>query len=219
MQISKSTLEVLKNFASINTNILVREGSDLRTISAGKNIFAVAEVEETFPLEFGIYDLNSLLGLLTMAGEEDGVEFGEKSIKIKKGDGVFEYFYADPSILTVAPTKSIEVDKVFQFKLAKEDVELINKAAAVVSAPTISILTRKGNVILSLGDPETPGSNNFRRLIGKSKTEFDCRLAIENFRVIAADYTVTLSAKKVMHLKNDERKLQYWLALDPKSSI
>jgi hypothetical protein len=219
MLISKATLEVLKNFASINTNILVRQGSTLRTISAGKNIFAVAEVEEEFPLEFGIYDLNSLLGLLSMAGDDDEVNFGEKSIRVKRGEGVFEYFYADPSILTVAPDKTIEVDKVFQFKLTEEDIVTINKAAAVVSASTVSVLTRKGKVILTIGDPDTPASNNYKRLIGQSKVEFDCRLAIENFRVIPGDYVVTLSAKKVMHLKNAERKLQYWLALDPKSSI
>ena len=52
MKISNDTIEVLKNFAGINTNILVREGNSLSTISTGKNIFAKAEVKETFPKEF-----------------------------------------------------------------------------------------------------------------------------------------------------------------------
>ncbi len=54
MKISNDTIEVLKNFAGINTNILIREGSSLSTISTGKNIFAKAEVKETFPKEFAI---------------------------------------------------------------------------------------------------------------------------------------------------------------------
>ena len=74
MKISKQTLEVLKNFATINTNILVREGNNLSTISTGKNIFAKAEVKESFPKEFAIYDLNSLLSLLTLMEDTD-VEF------------------------------------------------------------------------------------------------------------------------------------------------
>ena len=58
MKLSKNTIEVLKNFATINTNILVREGSTLSTISTGKNIFARADIEESFPQEFAVYDLN-----------------------------------------------------------------------------------------------------------------------------------------------------------------
>ena len=49
MKLSKNTLEVLKNFATINTNILVREGNTLATISTGKNIYARAQKSETIP--------------------------------------------------------------------------------------------------------------------------------------------------------------------------
>lgn len=219
MKISKSTLEILKNFGTINTNILFREGSTLRTMTVAKNIFAVAEVEEEFPQEFAIYDLNSLLALLSTAGESDEVKFGEKSLKISAGGGEFEYFFADPSIITAAPAKTIEVDKHFQFSLTKADVDMLTKAAAIVAAPTINIVSKKGVVVISVGDPDTPGSNSFKRVVGKSKHDFDCRLAIENFRIIPLDYDVTLSAKKVLQFKNKERLLQYWLALDPKSVI
>jgi hypothetical protein len=221
MKVSKQTIEVLKNFGTINTNILIREGNVLRTMTFVKDIFAVAEVEEEFPREFAIYDLNPLLALMGMMGDDDEIDFGEKSLKIKnnKSGGVFEYYYADPGVITAAPEKTIQVDKQFSFKFTKADIEMLMKAAAVVSAPTINIISRKGTVVLTAGDPETPGSNSYRRIVGKCSAEFDCRLKIENFRVIPADYVITLSAKKVLHLKNEERKLQYWLALDPKSVI
>ena len=80
MKISNDTLSVLKNFAGVNTNILIREGNVLSTISAGKNIFARATVAERFDREFAIYDLNSLLGLLTLMEDTD-VAFGDESIK------------------------------------------------------------------------------------------------------------------------------------------
>lgn len=219
MKISKATLDILKNFGTIHTNMLFREGNVLRTISAANNIFAVAVVEEEFPQEFAIYDLNSLLALLSMTGEDDEVEFGEKSLKISKGSGVFEYFYADPTIIKAAPAKNIETDKQFTFKLEKADVEMLTKAAAVVAAPTINISSKKGVATISVGDPDTPGSNSFRQPIGKTKADFNCYLAIENFRVIPLDYDVSLSSKKTVHLFNKDRKLQYWLALDPKSTI
>ena len=84
MKLSKDTLEVLKNFATINTNILVREGTSVSTISTGKNIFAKAEVTEPFPKEFAVYDLNSLLSLLTVMEDTD-VDFGDESLTVSKG--------------------------------------------------------------------------------------------------------------------------------------
>jgi hypothetical protein len=218
MKISKDTLDVLKNYASINTNILVREGSTLATISTGKNIFSRTTVKETFDREFAIYDLNSLLALLTLMEDTD-VEFGDESITISKERSQFEYYYADPSIIVSAPDKTIEVDKHYSFELTENEVGMIMKAASVVAAPMLSVVAKDGKVTLSVGDPATPRSNTFRHVIGESSLEFDCRLAIENFKVIPGDYSVTLSQKKFMHLTNKSNDLQYWLALEPSSVI
>ena len=119
MKLSKDTLDVLKNFATINTNILVREGNTLSTISTGKNIFARAEITEAFPKEFAVYDLNSLLSLLTVMEDTD-VSFGDESLTVSKGSAKFEYFYADPNIIVSAPDKSIEVDNFLKYWLALE---------------------------------------------------------------------------------------------------
>ena len=197
MKISNDTIEVLKNFAGINTNILVREGNTLSTISTGKNIFAKAVLKETFPKEFAIYDLNSLLSLLTLT----------------------EDFYADPNIIVTAPDKSIEVDNFFQFDLTKDDIDMIMKAAAITAAPMLSIIGQGGEVIVTVGDPSTPKSNSFRQVIGTTDKEFDARLAVENFKVIPASYTVTLSQKKFMFLESSKSDLKYWLALERSSTI
>jgi len=218
MKISKATLDVLKNYASINTNILVREGNTLATISTGKNIFSRTTVAETFDREFAIYDLNSLLALLTLM-EDTEVEFGEGSITISKDRSQFEYYYADPSIVVAAPDKTIEVDNHYNFNLSSQDVQMVMKAAAIVSAPMLSVVSKGGQVTLSVGDPSTPRSNTFRNVIGDCDKEFDCRLAIENFKIIPGDYEVTLSQKKFMYLKNKNTDIQYWLALEPSSVI
>ena len=61
MKLSEKTLTVLKNFAGINNSILVKQGTQLRTISVAKNILAEANIEEEFPRQFGVYDLNQFL--------------------------------------------------------------------------------------------------------------------------------------------------------------
>ena len=98
MKLSKGTLDILKNFATINTNILIREGNTLSTISTGKNIFARAEVTEAFPREFAIYDLNGLLPLLTLMEDTD-VDFGDENSFREKLDTLKESYFpkAQPS--------------------------------------------------------------------------------------------------------------------------
>ena len=218
MNISKPTLEVLKNFATINTNILVREENTLSTISTGKNIFARAEVTEAFPKEFAIYDLNGLSPLLTLMEDTD-VNFGEESLKVTKGSSVFEYFYADPNIIVSAPDKSIDVDNFFQFDLTKDDIDMIMKAAAITAAPMLSVIGDGSEVVVTVGDPATPKSNSFRQVIGTTDKTFDARLAVENFKVVPSGYTVVLSEKKFMFLESSKGDLKYWLALERSSTL
>ena len=66
MKLSNHTTSVLKNFATINQNLVIKEGNTITTMSAMKNIVAKADVEETFPQEIAIYDLNEFLASLSL---------------------------------------------------------------------------------------------------------------------------------------------------------
>ncbi len=219
MKISTDTIKVLQNFATINSNIRINPGTELSTIGPQKNIFAKATVAETFPREFCIYDLNSLLSLLTLMEDQD-IEFGDNSLKITKDGGEFEYFYADESVI-IAPEagKNIAVDNYFQFNISSTDVQMWNKAAAIVGAKFISVVSHKGKVTLSVGDPKTAGSNSYKRIIGDFDADLNCRLAVENFKVVPEAYAVTISKKKFFHFKHDTKALEYWLAMEPDSQV
>jgi len=69
MKLSNETLGILENFSSINPIILVRKGNQLKTISASKAVFAVADVEEEFEQQFAIYDLRKFIGCLSLFKE------------------------------------------------------------------------------------------------------------------------------------------------------
>jgi hypothetical protein len=218
MQISNETIQVLKNFATINSNILIRQGKSLATISTAKNIFAKASVTEEFPQEVAIYDLNSLLALLTLM-ENQNVEFGEKSLTIEKNGGKFEYFYSSPSVIVAAPDKSIEVDNHYQFKLTAEEVNMITKAAAITGAPTISVSCKDKQVKLTVGDKKNDTANTYKASIGTSENDFDCHMAVENFKIVPDAYTVTISKKKVFHFKHETKDLEYFIAMEPDSVV
>ena len=65
MKLNATTHDILKNFSEINTNILIKPGSELNTISTMRNIFAKATITESFDNEFGIYDLNEFLSVVS----------------------------------------------------------------------------------------------------------------------------------------------------------
>ena len=82
MKLSENTVNVLKNFSDINQNILVKEGDILNTMSTMKNIIGRAKVTESFDKEFGIYDLNEFLGVLSLSKDAD-LAFEESFVKVK----------------------------------------------------------------------------------------------------------------------------------------
>jgi hypothetical protein len=220
MKISNDTLAVLKNFASINTNIVVREGSVLATVSEGKNILTLATVAESFPREFAVYDLNNLLALLSIWDDHD-IEFEEASMFLRKDGQEFEYGYADPSVVTSAPYKSLEIDPFFTFTLTAADVSMVQKASSILSAPTMSVVSKDGKITLSVSDPSNPRANAYRKELSTSSDvgDFDARLKVENLKVIPDSYEVSIGRKKAMHLKNTSKQLEYWLALEPASVV
>lgn len=218
MKISASTIAVLKNFNTINNNILFREGNTISTMGTAKNIFAMAIVEEEFPKEVGIYDLGNLLALITLSDDQD-IEFGDNSLEVTNPSGKFEYYYADPEILITPPNKKISVDEHFVFKLAKEDITTLMKAAAIVGAKTLSFVAEDGKVTLVVGDPKTAGSNSYRKVIGESEETFNVFISVDLIKVIPDNYEVVISKKRFLHFRNEAKTRMYWMACDPKSEV
>lgn len=223
MKFSSDTLSLLKNFASINTNIVFKPGDNIATISNAKNIFVRATIQESFPNEFAIYDLNSLLAMLTLMENQD-VEFGDRSLIVTSDKGKFEYFYSNADIVTAAPTGEIEHVDVYKFKLKAEDVQMIMKAAAITGAPTISVTNKNQNVMLSVCDRKNDTGSNFKKTLGTAFDNFDVFIAVENLKVIPDAYEVSVAKTpngkaKFLHFRHESKQLQYWIACEPGSVI
>ena len=141
MKLSEQTVNILKNFSTINQNILVKEGSQLRTMSTMKNILAEAEVTEAFPQDFGIYDLNEFLGVLTLVKDVQ-VDFNsEKFVHLTGGSTKIKYFFSDPSILTTPPETFNAPECDVDIKVSKDTLTNVLKAAAVMQLPDV-VLSR-----------------------------------------------------------------------------
>lgn len=218
MKISAETIQVLKNFATINPNLLIREGNELRTISAARAVFAKATVSETFPREVAIYDLNSLLQLLTFADDQN-IDFETSHVTIQNDSGMFQYFYCQPNLIQAPPTKNVEVEAMFTFNLSSKDIQIILKTVSLLAAPNISIKSKDGKVSLIVGDKKNDTANTFRKNLGESDKDFECIIATDNFKVIPDAYEIAISSKKICEFKSQSRNLSYLIAAEPDSVV
>ena len=220
MKLSEKTLTVLKNFAGINNSILVKEGNQLRTISVAKNILAEANIEEEFPRQFGVYDLNQFLNGLSLHQDPD-LDFTEESyLNIREGKRRVKYFFADPQVIISPPDKQITLpSEDVHFQLESSALDKLLKAAAVYQLPDLCVVGEAGVVRLVVRDKKNDTSNSYSVGVGETDKEFSFNFKVENIKIIPGSYDVVVSSKLLSEFKNSTYNLKYYIALEPDSTF
>jgi len=220
MKLSDQTLNILKNFAGINNSILVKQGTQLRTISVAKNILAEASIDEDFPRDFAVYDLNQFLNGLSLHQDPD-LDFSPDSyISIKEGKRRVKYFYADPNVIVSPPDKEITLpSEDVHFQLDSSALEKLLKAAAVYQLPDLAAVGEAGVVKLVVRDKKNDTSNEFAVVVGETDKEFSFNFKVENIKIIPGAYDVVVSQKLLSKFTNTNCDLKYYIALEPDSTF
>lgn len=216
MKLSKETIAVIKNFAGINSNLLLKQGNKLATISSQKNVMADTTVAETFP-DFGIYDLNEFLGAMSLF-EDPELEFGDKFVTIKQGKSTIKYFAASPEVLT-APQKSITFPEAeINFKLTATQLDMIRKTAGVLRSEDLTIVGDGSTITAVVGDKKNATANCFNESVGTTNKTFKANLKVENLKMLPGDYDVSISSKKISRFKG-AGDLVYYVAVEADSTF
>ena len=217
MKLSKETVALIKNFAGINSNLLLKQGNKLATISAQKNVMADATVAEQFP-DFGIYDLNEFLGAMSLFEDPD-LTFQDKYVTIKQGNMSIKYFAADATVLT-APQKAITFpDAEINFTLTAANLTMIHKTASVLRASDVSIVGDGSSVTAVVGDKKNATGNSFSEPVGTTDKSFKVNLKVENLKMLPGDYEVSISSKKISRFKSPSSDLVYYVAVEADSTF
>ena len=218
--LSKKTLDVLKNFSTINSSIVFRQGSTVRTISNAENILAKFTGEEIFPTDFAIYDLSQFLSGISLF-DNPQLEFTSGDfVSIRGGRQSAKYYFSDPEItLKSAPEKNVKFPgSDIEFSLTAEDLVNIQKASAVYGLPDLTFYSEEGSntIKLILRDKENDTSNTYDlSLKGTATGTFSLDLKIENIRVLPSDYTVKVSQHLISEWTSQDVDLKYYIALEP----
>ena len=220
MKLSDKTVNLLKNFSNINQSILFKEGSKLRTISVMKNILAEAEVNESFPKDFGIYDLNQFLNGMGLHQNPDLDFENEGHVVIKEGRMRSKYFFADPSVIVTPPDKNLDLpSEDVSFEMNTQQLDRLLKAAAIYQLPDLSVIGKAGVVKILVRDKKNDTSNDFAITVGETDKEFVFNFKVENIKIIPGTYDVVVSQKLLSRFKCKDYELTYFIALEPDSSF
>ena len=217
MKLSNETISVLKNFSTINQNLVIKGGNKIATMSAMKNIVAKAEVIEEFPQQFAIYDLNEFLSAISLFSKPE-LEFENDFVMITE-EGTsksLKYWYSDPSVVTT-PTKDITMPECeVKFNLSSDILSTVTKAAAVIGAPDMAL--ESGS--LKVTDKKNDTANNYALdLDVNSESEnYKFWFKVENLKLIQGSYDVQVSSKNISHFKNSTGNVEYFIALEPESA-
>lgn len=219
MKFSKETINQLKNFATINSNILLKAGTNkLSTISAQKNVMASATIAESISDDFGIYDLNEFLAAISLFSDPD-LSFNDKFVTIKEGSHNVKFFSAAANVLTV-PTKEINFPTPeIELNLSAKALEFIQRTASVLRAPDLSIVGDGTSITAVVGDKKNPSANTtVVDGLGSTTSTFQANIKIENLKLVPGDYKLAISSKRISRFQG-AGDLVYYIAVETDSTF
>ena len=215
MKLSNDTREVLKNYSTINANLLVTSGNQIATMSQMKNIVSKATLPDTFESEFAIYDLNEFLSAMSLF-EDPELDFGDSSVKISQGGQSLNYFYSDPTVVTTPKSDITMPDPDAVFTLKQSVFNQVLKASSVLGVPDMVLdVNETGQMNLRVSDRKNDTSNSFSVEVGEGGTPNQkFFFKVENLKLLSGDYEVKVSSKGISNFKNVNKDVEYFIALE-----
>ena len=221
MELNENVLQVLRNFATINQNILIKTGNEIRTISEARNVLARATVDVEFPSQFAIYDLNQFISVLSLV-DKPNLEFTENYVTVKDGSGLssVKYFFSSPDTITTSEKDITMPEAEVKFTLDEKTVSKLRSASSALGYRDLIITGANDSITLSVSENDNSTANSYKADVSGSyqSDNFKFILNIENLKIIPGDYDVSISSKFISNFKHKEKDVQYWIALEKTSS-
>ena len=224
MKLSNDTLSVLRNFGSINQGILFKKGKTLKTVSSHKNILAEVNINEEIPADFGVYDLNNFLSVVSLHKDEPSFEFDNKHVLIvgNKGRSKIKYRFCEPTMIVTPPEKPLTMpDAEITFDLSSEDFDWILRAASVLASPQVAIESDGKKIsIVTLDLQNDSAHTDALELADGNGDKYRMIFKTENLtKLLPGTYEVKISSKGISNFKNKNVPLQYWVTTEQGSKF
>ena len=178
-----------------------------------------AKIEESFEREFGIYDLNEFLGVMSLGKDPDLLFEDESFVKVKSGNSTTKYFFSDPSILVTTPESFIpppETD--CTFRISQDELTAVHKACAVLQLPDVVIRNDNGTAVIVATDLKNTTSHEHRIELNSIDFPANFHFKIDNLKMISGGYDMSVASdKNVSRWTHQTKQIEYWIALEATS--
>lgn len=215
MKLNENTIAVLKNFSSINSNILFKAGKNVRTRT--RTIIASADLDQEFPKDFAIMDLGRFLSVVNLF-EAPELNFDEEDGAVHIGDGknVVRYVYTAPNLIVAADyEKELKLGKIVaEFTIKQSALASALKAASILSVPNLTVRGEGGKVVMVAHDAKNTSSDSYAVDLGDCDEEFVATYQVDCFKFIPQDYNVQVSDKVIS--KFEGKTATYFIAAEVK---
>ena len=230
VKLSKRTLEILKNLGTIHSHLFVPVGNKISTISPAKNIVAITNIPENFPVEFGIFDMQMLLGAFSLF-ENLKIELNDNFMTITeeggaKGTPTIKFYYAALNTLTSIPSKepSFPTEDNITFNLTNTDIEKIKRASTTLGHNTVVFSNKNGKLKVMVINVDKSGfasktlKNSFSFDLCDTGIDDECSaiILIENLKLLKSDYKVTICPQYISKFSSVSDDITYYIANVPK---
>ncbi len=225
MKLSSETIGVLKNFGSINSGIFLKKGKTVKTVSSHKNILAQATIPDEIPADFGIYDLNEFLSVVSLHKDDLDLEFDSKNVVFSglKGRSKINYRSCDATMVISPPDKALALtDPEIVFDLSAEDFRWILDAANILGSPQISVESDGTKITLNTIDVSNDSAHteSLELDVVGSGNKYKMVFKTENIsKILSGSYEVKISSKGISHFKNKKTALEYWITTEVGSTF
>ena len=221
MKLSEDTVNILKNFSSINQSLQIKSGNTLKTISPLKTVFVEAVVPENFPKEVAVYDLNKLLAKVSLYKEAE-LDFGDSKLHIttesrKKNDSIS---YCSPKVIVTPPDKPISIGEPdCSFSLSQEDLDWMRKSAGISGSPNFVFESDGDTITFTATDVKDDAADQSTIEIGAGNgAKFKVVMKVENFKLMEGSYDVSVAKKGLAQFKNKNTPINYYIAIEAAAS-
>lgn len=220
--LSKETISLIKISASVNQNLVFRQDSNLIwSMSVAKNVVFKAEAEETFPVDFYIYNINEFLGALTLFKNPE-LDFTDRVVTITEAGqskGTKLRYGASAKEVLIYPTKQTSLPPAdVEFNLTTEIIQQIQKAAGILNAPDLAVIGDGSSITLKVFDKKNSavGVVDIPVSVTTDK-KFQADIKIENLKLLVDNYVMSISFKGLSFFVSD--KMSLFVALETTSSF
>lgn len=220
MKLSHETLNVLKNFATINSGLHFQQGQKIATVSSSKTVLAKANLADSFPKDFTVYDLNQFLSVHSLFKDSAEINFDDHNIIFENGRSKIKYRMTNKDAIVTPPDRDITLPSIdCSFELSAEDYASILKTAYVLSSPNIAVCSDGTTVqVVTFAAADDSAHTNSVTVGEGDGREYRIVFKTENFKMIPGSYKVDICFKGIGHFKNTQQDIEYWIAFEAKDS-